>query len=49
VELSLQEGSYGGKKLRGKDVIQFANTGTGFAAGGARKVEAQLNPSFTYG
>lgn len=49
VELSLQEGSYGGAKLRGKDVIQFANTGTGFAAGGARKIETKLNPSFTYG
>jgi hypothetical protein len=49
VELSLQEGSYKGQKLRGKDVIQFGNTGTGFAAGGARKVESQANPSFTYG
>jgi len=49
VELSLEEGSYKGQKLRGKDVIQFANTGTGFAAGGARKVESQSNPSFTYG
>lgn len=49
VELSLQEGHYKGIKLRSKDVIKFANTGTGFAAGGARKVESQSNPSFTYG
>lgn len=49
IELILSEKSWKGTKVSSKDIIQFANTGTGFAAGGARLVESINNPAFTYG
>jgi nitric oxide synthase-interacting protein len=48
IKMILTDGNVDGKKVRKKDVIQFRNTGTGYAAGGARMVTSTNNPAFTY-
>jgi len=45
-KLIQEEGVYDGQKIKKKHIIEFANNGSGFAAAGAKTVEATCRPAF---
>lgn len=46
MKLIKAEGHYNGQKVKAKHIIEFANNGSGFAAAGAKTVEARHRPAF---